>query len=102
MDQAVKSKHNPLVKFVAAMAALSVLLFLTIVLATLLGSEKLPALETLCAALTASSCGLDQQQTAILFDIRLPRVLLAVAVGAALAVAGGSYQSLLRNPLAEP
>ncbi|MGH4033548.1 FecCD family ABC transporter permease [Actinomycetota bacterium Odt1-20B] len=35
-------------------------------------------------------------------DVRAPRVLLAVAVGAALAVAGALIQTLARNPLAEP
>lgn len=38
----------------------------------------------------------------ILFDIRLPRVLLALLVGAALSLAGACYQALLRNPLADP
>ena len=45
---------------------------------------------------------LTDAQRAILFDIRLPRVLLGACVGASLAVAGASLQSLLRNPLAEP
>jgi iron complex transport system permease protein len=38
----------------------------------------------------------------IIFDIRLPRLLLAGLVGAALAVAGTTYQGLFRNPLADP
>ena len=38
----------------------------------------------------------------ILFSIRLPRILLSSLVGAALAVAGAAFQSLLRNPLADP
>ncbi|MEM6759030.1 MAG: iron ABC transporter permease [Pseudomonadota bacterium] len=38
----------------------------------------------------------------ILFDIRAPRMVLAVAVGASLAIAGASMQGLLRNPLADP
>ena len=38
----------------------------------------------------------------VLVEIRLPRTLLALAVGAALGVAGAALQSLLRNPLAEP
>jgi iron complex transport system permease protein len=38
----------------------------------------------------------------ILFHIRLPRVLLAAAIGGALAVAGVTFQTLLRNPLADP
>lgn len=38
----------------------------------------------------------------ILFDIRLPRVLLGGAVGALLATAGAGLQGLFRNPLADP
>ena len=38
----------------------------------------------------------------IVWQIRLPRVLLAVLVGAALGVAGAVYQGLFRNPLADP
>jgi len=38
----------------------------------------------------------------ILFEIRIPRILLAIAVGGGLSVAGAAFQSLLMNPLAEP
>jgi iron complex transport system permease protein len=38
----------------------------------------------------------------IIMRLRLPRVLLAAAVGATLAVAGVTFQTLLRNPLADP
>jgi iron complex transport system permease protein len=38
----------------------------------------------------------------IISDIRLPRILLGIFVGASLAVAGTSFQALLRNPLADP
>jgi iron complex transport system permease protein len=38
----------------------------------------------------------------IVLRVRLPRVLLAAAVGAALAVSGALFQALLRNPLADP
>jgi len=38
----------------------------------------------------------------IILDVRLPRILLAGLVGAALAVAGATYQGLFRNPLADP
>lgn len=45
-----------------------------------------------------------QHETAriILLEIRLPRVLLALIVGAGLSIAGAVFQALLRNPLAEP
>jgi iron complex transport system permease protein len=38
----------------------------------------------------------------VLFEVRLPRVLAAVAVGAAIAAAGAAYQTLFRNPLVSP
>jgi iron complex transport system permease protein len=44
----------------------------------------------------------DPTSRTILLQIRLPRVLLAAAIGAALAVAGATFQTLLRNPLADP
>ncbi len=65
-------------------------LILVICIAALLGSEKLSFFD------------LNDQQKTILFDIRLPRILLGASVGASLALAGASLQSLLRNPLAEP
>ena len=78
-------------------AALAIALFA----AVLLGSERLPFYETACN-LFGGNCQMTAEQTAILFEIRLPRVLLGACVGAALATAGASYQALLRNPLAEP
>jgi iron complex transport system permease protein len=44
----------------------------------------------------------DPTARTILMDIRLPRVLLAAAIGATLAVAGVTFQTLLRNALADP
>src|SRR5690349_3279029 len=58
--------------------------------AAMFGAERLPL------------TGLNEQQSSILFDIRIPRILLGACVGASLAVAGSGLQSLLRNPLAEP
>ena len=69
---------------------LLILLVAALLVAVLLGSEKLSFFE------------LTDEQNAILFDIRLPRILLGATVGASLALAGASLQSLLRNPLAEP
>ena len=40
--------------------------------------------------------------SSIVIELRAPRILAAIVVGAALAVAGGAFQSLLRNPLADP
>jgi iron complex transport system permease protein len=57
------------------------------------------ALGRLLAALAGHG---DHIATAILFDLRLPRMLLGLAVGAMLGLAGAALQGYLRNPLAEP
>lgn len=46
--------------------------------------------------------GLDDRQAAIVWELRLPRVLLGAMVGAALSVSGAAYQGVFRNPLADP
>lgn len=46
--------------------------------------------------------GLNAREAAIVWDVRFPRVVLALLVGAMLSVAGGSYQGVFRNPLADP
>jgi iron complex transport system permease protein len=46
--------------------------------------------------------GLTDRQAAIVWDLRLPRVVLGLLVGAMLAVTGSSYQGVFRNPLADP
>jgi len=73
-------------------------------LASVIGAERLPVVASLHALLTAGTGTtlLTAEQHAILFDVRVPRILLAGIVGASLATAGAGYQSLLRNPLAEP
>lgn len=48
------------------------------------------------------SAGFTPQQWFILHELRLPRVLMAIGVGAGLAVSGVALQALFRNPLAEP
>ena len=45
---------------------------------------------------------LDPASSAILLELRLPRVVLGLLVGASLALAGSSFQGILRNPLADP
>jgi len=91
-------------KTVISCAVLAAALLFAIVFMSLIGSESLPVRASLCALASfgRSSCGLTSDQFDILFQIRLPRILLAAAVGGSLATAGAGYQALLRNPLAEP
>jgi len=46
--------------------------------------------------------GLTPQQSLVLWEIRLPRLLMSAIIGAGLAISGVALQALFRNPLAEP
>ena len=87
-------------KALTTIAALAVLLCIMICLGLGIGSVDVPVSHVI-GALTGGPALPDTEAT-ILFIIRLPRVLLAVIVGAGLSVAGVVFQALLRNPLAEP
>jgi iron complex transport system permease protein len=83
-------------------AGLFLLLAIVFVIASVIGAQRLSLTGALCALTGKSNCSLSSEERAILFDIRVPRILLAGAVGTCLAAAGAAYQALLRNPLAEP
>ncbi len=78
---------------IGAVAILALLLTLSIAAAISLGSTPI--------SWSAIAAG-DETARTILFRIRVPRVLVGALVGAALAVAGLTFQTLLRNPLADP
>ncbi len=100
----MKSARLTLRKTLLICFALFLMLLVVVIATSLVGSERLPLKAAACAVLTLGRLPRDltADQFSILFDIRLPRILLAAAVGASLAAAGASYQALLRNPLAEP
>jgi iron complex transport system permease protein len=84
--------------------ALLCLWFLAVLISLNIGSVSIPiraSIGLLIKHLTGGSTGTDPLE-AVLFSVRLPRVLLGSLVGAALATAGTAFQSLLRNPLADP
>lgn len=90
-------------------ARVCLLLFASLLLISLvaltLGGASIPARSVFVAfweALTFSPSSLSVEHRLILFDVRLPRLFLAMLVGAALSLAGAGYQALLRNPLADP
>jgi iron complex transport system permease protein len=57
-------------------------------------ADKIPGIDL--------DSGMTERQAAILWDLRVPRVVLAGLVGGMLAVAGGGFQGVFRNPLADP
>lgn len=102
MKPSISTAHSTLGKALSVCGLLLLMLLVVLVIASVVGSQRLPLSSSLCALVSRASCGLSSEQEAILFDIRLPRILLAGAVGICLATAGAGYQALLRNPLAEP
>ena len=58
--------------------------------------------EILWARLTGDAALLEGRDVLVVMNIRLPRVLLGLLVGAGLAVSGALMQGLFRNPLADP
>ncbi len=83
----------------AAVRAVRVLLLLLPILAAAMALGLTSGGQPI--SLTAALHGIEPDST-ILRSLRLPRVLLAAEVGAALSLAGVALQALLRNPLADP
>ncbi len=78
-----------------------VVMALLFVLAMRLG-PSLVTLETLWNALLGRTAELSAVQQTIIYNIRLPRALAALMIGAVLGVCGAGMQGLFRNPLADP
>lgn len=89
-----------------AVTGLTAFLLLAIVAAIALGSVVIPASDVLVIVMAKFS-GQEIHQIApalvdIVWDIRVPRVILAALVGAGLALSGTIMQASVQNPLAEP
>jgi iron complex transport system permease protein len=83
---------------VAALAA-------ALLAALALGPAGIPVLDVLGGAAAALGLGgdpLTPLDEAVLWELRAPRVALGALVGGTLAIAGGAYQAVFRNPLADP
>ena len=85
-------------RFVLLLLGLGAVLVLAGAGSLLVGSAAIPPGRAAEILLGAGS----QLDRTILLDLRLPRVLLAIVVGAGLAGAGTAYQGLFLNPLADP
>lgn len=73
-------------------------LALSVVFSITTGSVTIP-LKTIISILTGGYSGLESM---IILDVRIPRVILGLAIGGALSTAGVILQSMFRNPLVEP
>lgn len=81
--------------------ALVIALGITIIAATAIGPVEIPF-----AVVISTIAGLGPTpspvERTIVLDIRLPRIILGILVGAALGVAGTAMQGLFKNPMADP
>lgn len=89
------------------LATLAAALIAAIMASLCLGRYTLPPTEVLHYLLNPFSAGPSDPARArllhaLVIEIRLPRVLAAVLVGAALSVSGASFQAVFRNPLVSP
>lgn len=80
-------------------ATLTILLPVVALVSLIVGTVNISVLDALNAMLGKVP---NPQIDTILFDIRLPRILMAIFVGAVLATTGAVMQGLFRNPLADP
>lgn len=86
------------------LALLACLLVSVAALSVLIGptSVSLDAVGNAVLSMFGVETSLSLRDQTVLFDIRLPRTVLAALIGAGLAVSGAMMQGLFRNPLADP
>ena len=92
-------------RLLLTLSVLLIILALFAVAAISVGSEHIGIEEiarVILAEITGRTTDVQPEHRSIIADIRLPRVWMAIIVGASLSVAGAGYQALLRNPLADP
>jgi iron complex transport system permease protein len=104
-DRVVPPRPRDLTLRLVLLGVAAVMLAATIGLVS--GSVRIAPMAVLGAIadrlpLVAFDHGLTAVQSTILFDVRAPRVVLGLAVGALLAGSGAAYQGVFRNPLADP
>ena len=93
-------------KAIVGSLVLCVLLAIGIAVAVSTGPVEIPLPNTVRAILASisgeSSTSVTSTQQAVIERVRMPRVIMALSVGMALAVAGTIMQAIFRNPLADP
>jgi iron complex transport system permease protein len=90
--------------------SLLVILLGSMILSAMMGAVKVPPHDVVAIIVNhlghyfgfQVDASYTQQQDAVVWSIRLPRILLGVMVGSALAVSGAALQGMFRNPLADP
>ncbi|MBB5629031.1 FecCD family ABC transporter permease [Sphaerisporangium krabiense] len=91
----------------AALVVALVVLAICLLAGLTIGAVGIPAKGMLLELLdrlpfVSVSSGLSPVEKGLLFELRMPRVVLAAVVGGLLAMSGAGYQGVFRNPLADP
>jgi len=96
-----QARPNTEINYAWLLASLTLLVAIAFIGSLLIGPAAIGAKATLLALFSGSQ---SQSDAAVLIvrEIRLPRALLGVLVGATLGLSGAALQGYLRNPLAEP
>lgn len=106
MSEPAESRvHSLVARLGLVVAGFGAFLAATLLIAANIGAEPVPwsvVVDSAKATVAGRPLGPDAQLATIFWQLRLPRVVLGAVVGGALAVAGGSLQGLLMNPLADP
>ena len=76
--------------------------FLLLTISCLIGMTLHLSSGSVTITFSSLLSGLNAQQSLVLWELRVPRLLLVMVIGAGLAVAGVALQAMFRNPLAEP
>ncbi|PHA00374.1 iron ABC transporter permease [Bacillus pseudomycoides] len=93
MNQGILTKKN-----ISILSSISILICAVFFISLYIGTFKMSPVEVLKTLVGLGA----EDQTTILFDFRMPRMIIAIFVGSALAVSGAIMQGLSRNPLADP
>lgn len=97
----MKNNHRLLLFF------LIIVLISSVIISSLIGSVKMPIIDSVKILLNhlpfmSFEPTWTTGQETIIWDLRMPRIFLALIIGAMLSVSGVAFQGVLRNPLADP
>ena len=88
-------------KFSLIIISLLLILFILIILTLCLGKYEIKPIDSLSIILGLNN-NVDEMSINVVLKLRLPRIIGAILVGAALSISGSAYQGIYRNPLVSP
>ena len=94
----MKKKAKSIIKVTSVILILSCILCVLALISISIGSARYSLKDIMTNLLTEESNPIK----IIIYNLRLPRIISAILIGAALSVAGALLQAVMRNPLADP